>query len=177
MSVYLKELQEEDLLFVKEIYDYYILHTTVVYFTEPISIETLKSFIPIGISQYPSYLIIEEESNIPVGFCYCARFKPREAYDITTEATIYFKPEHTGKGYGYKAMELLEIIIREKGIKNILAVIDGANKASLRFFENCGFEQCGCIKQVAQKFGKELDVVFYQKTLRNTQQFYFKNER
>lgn len=163
-KIKLTELTEEDLGFVKEVYDYYIENTTIVYFTEKISIDTLKSFILAGNPTYRSFIIRDEE-NVPVGFCYFSRYKPREAYDITVEITIYFKPGCTGKGYGHPVMEQLESMIRQSGFTNILSLIDSKNHASISLFEKHGYELCGYIRKVARKFNRPLDLMIYQKIL------------
>ena len=48
MDITLRTLTENDLPFVKDIYDYYTLHTTVVYFVHCASIDELKNYIPVG---------------------------------------------------------------------------------------------------------------------------------
>jgi len=46
-----------------------------------------------------------------------------------------------------------------------MALISGENEASIRLFEKCGFECCANIRQVAEKFGKKLDLRMYQKII------------
>ena len=48
MDITLRTLTENDLPFVKDIYDYYTLHTTVVYFVHCASIDELNNYIPVG---------------------------------------------------------------------------------------------------------------------------------
>jgi len=62
-----KPLNEEDLLTVKEIYDYYIHHSTATFHTELITISELKEYIYINHPRYRSYLILCDE--VPAGFC------------------------------------------------------------------------------------------------------------
>lgn len=142
----------------------YPLHTTVVYFVHCASIDELKNYIPVGDPVYRSF-IIETPEGAPCGFCYFARFKPREAFRISVELTLYLKPEFTGRGYGKQAILRLEEIIRQEGFSNIMALISGENEASIRLFEKCGFECCANIRQVAEKFGKKLDLRMYQKII------------
>jgi len=164
MKAKLEELQESDLQFVKEIYDYYTLHSTAVYSLEPLSFEDIRSFLPIGNPVYRSYIIKSPEGET-IGLCYFNKFKPREAYRISVELTIYFKQEFAGKGYGSDAMKQIETVIRAGGFHNIMALIGGENEASIRLFEKCGFTRCAHIKEVAEKFNRKLDLVMYQKIL------------
>lgn len=164
MSVQLEELQESDLSFVKEIYDYYALNSTAVYSVEPVSFETIRSFLPIGDPVYRSYIIKSPEGET-IGLCYFNKFKPRAAYRISVELTIYFKREFTGKGYGSDAMAQLESIIRAGNFHNIVALVGGENEASIRLFEKHGYTCCAHIKEVAEKFNRKLDLKMYQKIL------------
>lgn len=163
-KISLDRLTGEDLGFVKEVYDYYAENSTTVYFTGNVSVETIKSFIPVGDPLYRSFIIRDEEGE-KAGFCYFSRFKPREAYDVSVEVTLYLLPRFAGRGYGYQAMKLMEPMIRESGFINIMALIDSENAASIRLFERCGYGQCGHIRQVARKFGKDLDLLMFQKLL------------
>lgn len=64
MDITLRTLTENDLPFVKDIYDYYTLHTTVVYFVHCASIDELKNYIPVGDPVYRSF-IIELPKELP----------------------------------------------------------------------------------------------------------------
>lgn len=164
MKVKFIELVEGDLAFVKEIYDYYTLHTTVVYFLNPVPVEQIRSFLPIGDPVYRSY-IMENETGERVGFCYFSKFRPREAFKISVEVTIYLKPEYAGKGYGHEAIEFLEEQIKAGGFCNIMALVAGENKPSIRLFERHNYVCCAHIQRVAEKFGNRLDLKMYQKEL------------
>ncbi len=158
-----RELAEDDLEMVKEIYDHYILNSVATFHTEQISIGELKEFIPIGHPKYKSFLILDD--GIVCGYCYMAPYKKRQAYDRSAEITIYLKPAYSGKGIGYQVIHKLEDVAVGKGIKVLLGVITGENLASIRLFSACGFEKCAHFKQVGEKFGKILDVVVFQKIL------------
>ncbi len=164
MSITLEPLQESDFPFVKEIYDYYTLNSTAVYFLEPLTIEELKTFIPIGDERYRSFLAYNEE-GAACGFCYFSRFKPRAAYNITTEVTLYLKPEFTGRGYGQQLLDSVESHIRQADFKNIMALIGGENEASIRLFERNGYVRNAHLPDVAEKFGRRLSLLMYQKVL------------
>lgn len=164
MRIQLKEIQESDLEYIKEIYDYYTLNSTVVYFLSPVSTEDLKTFIPLHNPLYRTYIICNNTGE-RCGFCYYNKFKPREAYRISVEVTVYLHPNYIGYGYGKEALNAIEAIIHENGFSNIVAIIDDENHGSLRMFERAGYNCCGHIQEVAEKFGKKLGVKFYQKQI------------
>ena len=66
---------------------------------------------------------------------------------------------------GWRSVRKIEEIIRQEGFSNIMALISVENEASIRLFEKCGFECCANIRQVAEKFGKKLDLKMYQKII------------
>ncbi len=163
MSTEFIEIKEHDLEVVKDIYDYYILHSTATFHTEEISAGELKEIIPIGHHKYKSFLILD--NGDVCGYCYLAPYKKRQAYDRSAEVTIYLRPGSTGRGLGKKAIRQMETVSLKNGIKVLLGIITGENISSINLFEKCGFEKCAHFKGVGEKFNRVLDVVAYQKTL------------
>ncbi|MDX9905133.1 MAG: N-acetyltransferase family protein [Bacteroidales bacterium] len=163
MNIRFTEITEADFAAIKEIYDYYILTSTSTYYTELISIDELKQFIPLNSQRYKSYMI--EVDDECCGFCYLSQYKKRQAYDRTAEISIYLKNGFGGRGIGRKALDYLESVAREKRIHVLLAIISGDNTASIKLFESAGYEKCGHLKQIGEKFHRVLDVLFYQRFL------------
>lgn len=161
MHIEFIELKKKDLNIVKEIYDYYILNSTATFHVSPIQINELKEFIPVEDPKYKSFLI-KIENNIS-GYCYFSQYKKRTAYDRTAEITIYLKPGITGKGIGIKVAAFIESLAKKAGIKILIAGITAENQHSIHLFEKCGYEKCAHLKKVGEKFGKILDVVYFQK--------------
>lgn len=161
-SIRLTRLTEKDLPFVLELYNYYTLHSTAVYFIEPITLEEVRAIVPIGNQLYRSFLI-RDKNDEAVGFCYFNRFKERPAFRVSVEVTIYLHPDQTGKGFGSEALHLLESYIRAEGFINAVALIDSANDASIRLFRRHGYECCARIQSVAEKMGQLLTLEIYQK--------------
>lgn len=155
------DLNNEDLLIVKEIYDHYILQSTATYYTEPVTIEELSKFIPVAHEKYKSFLV--KLNDEVIGFSYLSAYKNRQAYDRTAEVSLYLKPEFTGKGYGKIMLRQIEQVAQNKGIKVLIGIISGDNVNSIRLFEKCGYDKCAHFRQIGEKFGKVLDVVCFQK--------------
>lgn len=153
-----------DLSVVKEIYDYYILNSTVTFHTQEISIELLKETIPVNHAKYTSYLL--KADNKICGYAYISPYKNRPAYDRTAEVTVYLKVEYTGKGFGRIALQRLENDALKTGvIKVLIGIISADNVDSIKLFERAGYIKCAHFKEVGEKFDKILDVVAYQKIL------------
>lgn len=163
MEITFQPLKVGDLPVVKEIYDWYILHSTATFHTEPILPEQLLEFIHLDHPRYGSFLILAEDR--PVGYCYLTFYKKRQAYDRTAELTLYLKQEVQGRGIGRATLAFLEDFGRKAGLKNLLGVITGENLASIALFEKCGYTQCARFRNVGEKFDRILDVVVYQKEI------------
>lgn len=160
----LKPINENNLDCVKEVYDYYILNSTATFHTEPVTIDEIKTFLPVEIKKYPSFLVCYNDEVC--GYCFINRYKARSAYDRTAEITIYLQPEFLGKGIGKEVLVRMEKIAIENGIAVLIALITSENTDSIKTFEKLGYEKCAHLKQVGEKFGRILDVVFYQKILK-----------
>ena len=163
MDIAFSAIKEEDFTAIKEIYDWYIAHSTATFHTEPIRISQLQEFIFVNHPVYNSYLVFDGEEL--AGYCFLTYYKNRQAYDRTAEVTIYLKPEFCGKGIGKIAMIHLEQIARQNGLKNLIGIISGDNDGSIALFEKSGYSKCAHFKNVGEKFDKVLDVVAFQKEI------------
>ena len=119
--------------------------------------------IPFNHHKYPSYAI--SLGNEIVGYCYLSTFRPKEAYDITAEITLYIMPNGTQKGLGTMVLTKLEEKAKTLSIKNLIAVITGENKSSVKLFSRNGYFEAAHLKNVGFKFNRMLDVFWYQKEI------------
>lgn len=163
MNIEFEALTESDLEWVRGIYNYYVENSTATYYTEEISVDELKEFIPVQHQKYKSFMI--KVDNKATGFCYISRYKKRQAYDRTAEVSLYLKPEFTGRGIGKIALEYLEKVAKSAGISVLIGIISGDNENSIKLFAKKGYEKCAHYKQIGEKFNKILDVVSYQKII------------
>ena len=93
-------------------------------------------------------------------------FRAYPAYKYTVEHSVYVHPLHRGRGLGQQLMELLIAEARQRGYVHVLVgAIDAANAGSIALHKRLGFESVGLMPQVGFKFGRWLDLAFYQLTL------------
>lgn len=145
------------------IYNWYVNNSTATFHIEAIEADELKKMISIGHPKYQSFVIIEADKII--GFCYLSQFRYKEAYDRSAEVTLYFNPNHTGKGYGKTVLLFLENLAKQHQIVNLIGVITEENNNSIKLFEKCGFFKAAHLKKVGVKFNRALDVTWYQKEI------------
>lgn len=164
MSEYLfKEVTEEYISDLLNIYNYYVLNTTATFHSKLLSEEAMKKLIFFDDPKYKTFLIIKDETLC--GYVLLTQHKSREAYDGTGEVTVYLKPDNVGTGVGSLAVKYIEEFAWDKGFHVLIATICGENQKSIKLFERNGYEKCAHYKQVGSKFNQWLDVVAYQKIL------------
>lgn len=97
-----------------------------------------------------------------LGFASYGVFRVRPAYKYTVEHSVYVDAAARSQGVGKALMRrLIESAIEQE--KHVLVGgIDASNVDSVKFHEALGFEPAGVIKQAGFKFGRWLDLAFYQ---------------
>ena len=149
----------DDVAAICNIYNHYVLNTTVTFEEEAVSpIQMVKRIGDVQ-SKYP-WLVYESEGSI-IGYAYANAWKPRAAYRHTVEVSVYLDPAHTGKGLG---KEIYAALIKRLEPLNIHTAIGGValpNEASVRLHEALGFREMGYFKEVGFKFGKWVDVAYW----------------
>lgn len=157
------EMNEEFLPQVLKIYNYYIQNSTATFHVKTISPEEMRRIVFYIDPRFKAFVILNPDQVC--GYCILARFKEREAYGITAEATIYLAPDYTGTGIGSQALNFLENLARQNGFHSLIGGICAENKASIKLFAKNGYTKCAHYKEIGKKFGRLLDVVEYQKLL------------
>lgn len=150
--------EQNDLEQMLLIFNYFAVNSYAVYCDFPLTLyqfSKLTEQIKIG-------MVIESDKQI-VGFGYINPFKPFPNFSRTGVLTYFILPEYTGKGLGTLLYNKLIEEGLKTGISNYLANISSKNTQSINFHKKMGFETAGLFKDVADKFGSSIDVVWVQK--------------
>jgi phosphinothricin acetyltransferase len=107
-------------------------------------------------------IIGAEEGDALLGFATYGTFRARAAYKYTVEHSVYVHKDHRGRGIGTALMHELIAAAREQQYHVLVGGIDIANAASVTMHERLGFTYAGTVRQAAYKFGRWLDLGFYQ---------------
>lgn len=157
------EITEAYLPQVLEIYNYYIENSTATFHIQPLTLEEMRRIVFFTDPRLKTYIALDRENL--AGYCILGRYKEREAYAITAEVTIYLHPKYTSRGIGSQALQFIEKLARENQFHSLLSGICGENSASIKLFEKNGYTRCAHYKEVGKKFGRLLDLVYYQKLI------------
>ena len=114
----------------------------------------------------PYRLLIARAADTLIGYAHSSRWRPKAAYDVTVETTVYVHPDHCSKGVGAALMQRLLKELGDTDIHSAVAGIAQPNPASNRLHEQLGFREVGTYRQVGFKFGKYWDVCWYQKLMK-----------
>lgn len=157
----IRTAKKEDIAQILAMYNDAILHTTAVYSYEPHTLEARQQwFEQKQVDGYP--VIVFEKDGKAVGFATYGPFRPWPAYKYTVEHSIYVDSAYHRQGIAGTLLEGLMTLAKEQHYKTIVAGIDASNVGSIVLHEKHGFVYTGTLEKVGYKFGKWLDLAFYQ---------------
>ena len=108
---------------------------------------------------------IENDSGDLMGFASYGPFRAWPAYKYTIEHSIYVDARFRGRGVGRRLLTDIIAAAERQDYHVLVGGIDAANATSIKLHESLGFTACGIVKQAGFKFGRWLDLAFYQKIL------------
>ncbi|MCE1204245.1 MAG: N-acetyltransferase family protein [Holophagaceae bacterium] len=143
-----------------DLYNPYIRDTTITFEEEAVSAEEMASRIEKVTSAYP-WLVWEEEGRV-LGYAYASAWRARAAYRHSTETAIYFAMDQGGRGRGTLLYRALLEELRARGFHLALGGLALPNEASVRLHEKLGFRKAGHMREAGRKFGRWIDVGFWE---------------
>lgn len=146
------------------IYAHHVVHGTASYDTEPRSEATTATLIADHLARgWP--VLVAECDGVVAGYAYAGQFRPRAAYVWTCENSIYVAPAFQGQGVGKMLLTALVDAATAAGFRTMVAVIGGAEPASVALHAACGFAHAGRVTGMGWKHGRWLDTVYMQRAL------------
>lgn len=139
-----------------------ILNSTALYDYKPRTAEMMRAWFE-----------AKQKGNFPVigilsgggelaGFASYGTFRAWPAYKYSVEHSIYVEKRFRGRGIGKKLLEQIITTAQNQNYHALIGAIDSQNTASIRLHRRFGFQHAGTIRQVGFKFGRWLDLDFYQ---------------
>lgn len=160
---YIRLAEASDVNDILKIYSPYVEKTAYSFETETPSTEIFRSRVE-KISSYYPYLVFLRNNEI-IGYSYGNEYRERKAYRFMTEATVYIKEGHSGKGIGRLLYERVFEILRLQGFLKVYAGIGLPNENSLIFHKKMGFTEAGYYKNAGFKLGEWHDIIYLEKEL------------
>jgi phosphinothricin acetyltransferase len=160
--VQIHDATEADLPGIVAIYNEVIATSTAIYSYEPVTLadrgEWWRARVALG---YP--VLVAAEATSVLGVASFGDFRAWPGYRFTVEHSVHVRADCRGRGVG---TQLLQALLPRAAACNkhvMIAGVDAANAASIRFHERLGFTQVGHLREVGYKFDRWLDLVFLQR--------------
>ena len=158
----IRDAGEPDLPGLLAIYNDVIATSTAVYSYLPVTLEERLQWWRTRVASGYPVLVATDQSAI-LGFATFGDFRAWPGYRFTVEHSVHVRADRRGQGSGKRLVEALFPRAAALGKHVMVAGVDAANAASIRFHERLGFEQVGHLREVGYKFDRWLDLVFLQR--------------
>lgn len=145
-----------------DIYNDTILNSTSLYEYELRTTQTMvKWFAAKQEGNFP-VLGVENSEGALMGFASYGPFRPYPAKKYSVEHSVYVHKDYRGHGLGKVLLQNLIEAARARNMHAMIGAIDTSNAASIRLHEFLGFTHVGTLLEIGFKFGRWLDMSFYQ---------------
>lgn len=145
-----------------EMFNESILNSTALYDYQPRASETMGPWFETKRNRDFPVIGVEDDDSVLLAFGSYGTFRHWPAYKYTVEHSVYVHKDHRGRGLGRTVMRQLMAAARQNDVHVMMGGIDAMNTASIALHEQLGFKHVGTFPQVGFKFGRWLDLAFYQ---------------
>ena len=142
------------------IYNHYIATTTISFEEQPVPAEEMAGRIETVGARLP-WLVCEQDGVI-MGYAYATPWRVRSAYRFSVESSVYVSPEHPRQGVGTRLYRVLIDELRARGLHMVIGGIAQPNQASVALHESMGFKKVAHFAEVGMKFGRWIDVAYWE---------------
>ncbi len=160
MTTFIRPATMADAAAICEIYNHYVLTTTISFELEAVSTEEMAQRI-VEVSALFPWLVYEEDGRI-LGYAYATKWKARKAYQQSVESSVYMAKDSGGKGVGTQLYRALFAELKARDIHAVMGGIAQPNPGSVALHEKMGFVKVAHFAQVGRKFDQWIDVAYWQ---------------
>lgn len=162
MDISFVPLIEDHKIEVIDIFNYYVEHSTAAYRSERVAYSFFENLVDENV--LASYAITNKCKEV-IGFCMLEKHKNLSTFNKLGDCMYFLKENTTGKGIGKETLKILQNDAKESGINKIIIDICDENTYSLNFHKANGFKEYGRLEKCWTKFGRELGIVYMQKSI------------
>ena len=145
------------------IYRHYVGTSTCTYQEEPDDPAAREDWLAAHGERHP--VTVLERSGEILGWASISPWKDRSGYRFTCELSVYLRSDSCGQGHGKRLLADLVERATALGYHSIISGISADQEPSIRLHESMGFTRVAHFKETGFKFGRWLDVVYYQRRL------------
>lgn len=159
----IRDAHDGDLPAVRAIFNHWIETSTASFRTVPDGEAETRAWFSGRGPAHP--VLVAEAGGEVLGWASLNPHKHTGGYRHTVELSVYLRDDARGQGLGKRLVGALLERARAAGHHVVLAGVCTEQDASLRLHESLGFEKVAHFREVGFKFGRWLDVAYYQKRL------------
>ena len=152
-----------DLPAIDAIYDHYVRTSTCTYQEEPDHPDVRRAWFEAHGERHP--ITVLERAGEVLGWASLSPWKTRSGYRFTCELSVYLREHARGQGHGRRLLADLVERATALGYHTIIGGISADQAPSIRLHESMGFTKVAHFTQSGFKFGRWLDVVYYERRL------------
>ncbi len=139
-----------------------IANTTALYDYKPRTLENMAAWFEAKAKGKYPVIGVESDAGELMGFATYGPFRTQPAYKYTVEHSVYVNILFRRRGLGQKLLMEAMAAAKRQDYHVMVGAIDAANAGSIALHERLGFTSCGIVRQAGFKFGRWLDLAFYQ---------------
>ena len=139
------------------------METTVTFEYEVPGTDTFAGRIEAIAAEYP-YLVCEIDGRI-AAYAYGHRHMERAAYQWNAELSVYVDQGQFRRGIGRALYQAVMEILKLQNIQTVYGIVTSPNENSERLHAAMGFTKRALFPQMGYKFGRWLDVAWFEKNL------------
>lgn len=162
--VTLREAAVGDAEAIVRIYNPYVRETTISFEEAEVSAAEMGQRLREVAAAGLPWLVAVRDGDV-AGYAYGSKWKGRCAYRFAVETSVYVDQAARGAGVGTALYEALFAALRERGIHTAIGGISLPNDASVALHERFGMKKVAHFEQVGFKFGRRIDVGYWQRLL------------
>ena len=166
----IRDAQDGDLPAILAIFNHEVLHSTAMWIETPSTLEERREWLHARRARGFPVLVVEAEDGTVAGYGSFGDFRPYEGFRNTVEHLLYVAEAHRGRGHGAALLDALLARAAAMGKRVMIAAIDGENRGSILLHERRGFEHCGTVPGVGEKFGCPRDMLLMKLDLHSPQE-------
>ena len=157
----IRPASEPDLPTILAIYNEAIENSTAVFSYRPHTLEMRREWFSAKRENgFP--VLVATSNNQIAGFATYGQFRQWPAYKYTVEHSVYTAPEFRRQGVARALMLSLLEHARERENHAVIGGVVAENTASIRLHESLGFTEVAHFREVGFKFGRWLDLKFFE---------------
>lgn len=146
------------------IYNHYVLTTTISFEEAPVDASEMQARVAGVLDGQLPWLVAVDGDKL-LGYAYASKWRVRHAYRFSVESSVYLAQDAAGRGLGTALYTALLNQLRQAGVHLVIGGIAQPNAASVALHEKMGYVKAAMFTEVGYKFGRWIDVGYWQRKL------------